>query len=138
MEAINVFHPAVSRQKEKNSMFLAVIYRALIPDSNKFFSLQTYYGFNVEQIADPLERQAWETMVKTYGQTPAQLFRAAHPLAIQNFCTSSSNGSILPVIEGVTGKIISIKDKKKLFQWENISFHYFLRDKMGKLRRSPG
>ncbi|XP_046739127.1 lysosomal-trafficking regulator isoform X3 [Diprion similis] len=73
VEAINVFHPA------------------------------TYYGFNVEQIADPLERQAWETMVRTYGQTPAQLFRAAHPLAIQNLGTSSPSGSIPIVIEGVAG-----------------------------------
>ncbi|XP_046418983.1 lysosomal-trafficking regulator isoform X1 [Neodiprion fabricii] len=73
VEAINVFHPA------------------------------TYYGFNVEQIADPLERQAWETMVRTYGQTPAQLFRTAHPLAIQNLGTSSPSASIPPVIQGVTG-----------------------------------
>ncbi|XP_058802324.1 lysosomal-trafficking regulator isoform X2 [Phymastichus coffea] len=72
VEAINVFHPA------------------------------TYYGFNVDQIADPLERQAWETMVKTYGQTPAQLFRAAHPLPIQNLgATIPTN--IPPVIEGVEG-----------------------------------
>ncbi|XP_012252611.2 lysosomal-trafficking regulator [Athalia rosae] len=73
VEAINVFHPA------------------------------TYYGFDVEQIADPLERQAWETMVRTYGQTPAQLFRAAHPLAIQNFGISTPTSHIPPVIEGVTG-----------------------------------
>lgn len=72
VEAINVFHPA------------------------------TYYGFNVEQIADPLERQAWETMVKTYGQTPAQLFRASHPLPIQNL-TLSTPTNIPPVIEGVEG-----------------------------------
>ncbi|XP_016837232.1 lysosomal-trafficking regulator isoform X2 [Nasonia vitripennis] len=72
VEAINVFHPA------------------------------TYYGFNVEQIADPLERQAWETMVKTYGQTPAQLFRASHPLPIQNM-TLSTPTNIPPVIEGVEG-----------------------------------
>ncbi|XP_076629359.1 lysosomal-trafficking regulator mauve isoform X2 [Colletes latitarsis] len=72
VEAINVFHPA------------------------------TYYGFNVEQIADPLERQAWETMVRTYGQTPAQLFRAAHPLQIQNF-GNMSHSSLPQVIEGVDG-----------------------------------
>lgn len=71
VEAINVFHPA------------------------------TYYGFDVEKIKDPLERQAWETMVKTYGQTPAQLFKSAHPLPILNFGSPSSN---LPaVIEGVDG-----------------------------------
>ncbi|XP_054002539.1 lysosomal-trafficking regulator isoform X2 [Hylaeus anthracinus] len=73
VEAINVFHPA------------------------------TYYGFNVEQIADPLERQAWETMVRTYGQTPAQLFRAAHPLAIQNLGNTMLHSPLPQVIEGVDG-----------------------------------
>ncbi|CAB0033952.1 unnamed protein product [Trichogramma brassicae] len=72
VEAINVFHPA------------------------------TYYGFNVEQIADPLERQAWETMIKTYGQTPAQLFRASHPLPITSL-GSANPSNIPPVIEGVEG-----------------------------------
>ncbi|XP_017760097.1 PREDICTED: lysosomal-trafficking regulator isoform X2 [Eufriesea mexicana] len=73
VEAINVFHPA------------------------------TYYGFNVEQIADPLERQAWETMVRTYGQTPAQLFRAAHPLPIQNIGNTIVHNLVPQVIEGVNG-----------------------------------
>ncbi|XP_043669052.1 lysosomal-trafficking regulator isoform X1 [Vespula pensylvanica] len=73
VEAINVFHPA------------------------------TYYGFNVEQIADPLERQAWETMVRTYGQTPAQLFRTSHPLPIQNLGTVVTSALIPQVIEGVEG-----------------------------------
>ncbi|XP_033358417.1 lysosomal-trafficking regulator isoform X2 [Bombus vosnesenskii] len=73
VEAINVFHPA------------------------------TYYGFNVEQIADPLERQAWETMVRTYGQTPAQLFTVAHPLLIQNLANTIVHSSLPQVIEGVDG-----------------------------------
>ncbi|XP_011343929.2 lysosomal-trafficking regulator isoform X3 [Ooceraea biroi] len=72
VEAINVFHPA------------------------------TYYGFDVEQIADPLERQAWETMVRTYGQTPAQLFRAAHPL-VQNLGNVTLSSQKVPVIEGISG-----------------------------------
>ncbi|XP_033229888.1 lysosomal-trafficking regulator isoform X2 [Belonocnema kinseyi] len=73
VEAINVFHPA------------------------------TYYGFNVEQIADPLERQAWETMVRTYGQTPAQLFRAAHPLPIQNPAIFMQTNNLPMVIDGMDG-----------------------------------
>ncbi|XP_048261477.1 lysosomal-trafficking regulator isoform X2 [Bombus terrestris] len=73
VEAINVFHPA------------------------------TYYGFNVEQIADPLERQAWETMVRTYGQTPAQLFTVAHPLLIQNLANTIVHSLLPQVIEGVDG-----------------------------------
>ncbi|KAG8236413.1 hypothetical protein J437_LFUL012834 [Ladona fulva] len=60
VEAINVFHPA------------------------------TYYGFNVESIKDPLERTAWETMIRTYGQTPRQLFRSAHPMP-----------SVLPYVRGL-------------------------------------
>ncbi|XP_026675054.1 lysosomal-trafficking regulator isoform X2 [Ceratina calcarata] len=71
VEAINVFHPA------------------------------TYYGFNVDQIADPLERQAWETMVRTYGQTPAQLFRVAHPM--QNIGSTVQHSLLPQVIEGVDG-----------------------------------
>nr|XP_031829347.1 lysosomal-trafficking regulator isoform X2 [Nomia melanderi] len=73
VEAINVFHPA------------------------------TYYGFNVDQISDPLERQAWETMVRTYGQTPAQLFKVAHPLPLQNVGSSISHTSLPQVIDGVEG-----------------------------------
>ncbi|XP_018058565.1 PREDICTED: lysosomal-trafficking regulator [Atta colombica] len=72
IEAINVFHPA------------------------------TYYGFDVEQITDPLERQAWETMVRTYGQTPAQLFRASHPM-IQNLGNITLPNQIPQVIEGISG-----------------------------------
>ncbi|XP_076297603.1 lysosomal-trafficking regulator mauve isoform X3 [Lasioglossum baleicum] len=73
VEAINVFHPA------------------------------TYYGFNVEQIADPLVRQAWETMVRTYGQTPAQLFTTAHLLPLQNISSTILHTSLPQVIEGVDG-----------------------------------
>ncbi|XP_036146533.1 lysosomal-trafficking regulator isoform X4 [Monomorium pharaonis] len=72
IEAINVFHPA------------------------------TYYGFDVEKIIDPLERQAWETMVRTYGQTPAQLFRAPHPL-IQNLGNIALSNQMPQVIEGING-----------------------------------
>ncbi|XP_011144679.1 lysosomal-trafficking regulator isoform X1 [Harpegnathos saltator] len=73
VEAINVFHPA------------------------------TYYGFNVEQIVDPVARQAWETMVRTYGQTPAQLFRAAHPLSMQNLNNVAHSSQTPQVIEGISG-----------------------------------
>ncbi|KAK0171372.1 hypothetical protein PV328_009113 [Microctonus aethiopoides] len=73
IEAINVFHPA------------------------------TYYGFNVDEITDPLVRQASETMVKTYGQTPAQLFTIAHPLPILNAINTYSFSNIPSVIEEVEG-----------------------------------
>lgn len=41
-------------------------------------------------------------MVRTYGQTPAQLFRAPHPL-IQNLSNVTLSNQTLQVIEGVSG-----------------------------------
>ncbi|XP_021693920.1 uncharacterized protein LOC5568525 isoform X2 [Aedes aegypti] len=49
VDAINVFHPA------------------------------TYANFNATDIDDPVEKLALETMVKTYGQMPRQLFDSPHP-----------------------------------------------------------
>lgn len=34
---------------------------------------------DIDSVKDPLRRHALKTMVKTYGQTPKQLFRNAHP-----------------------------------------------------------
>ncbi|NXG68610.1 LYST regulator, partial [Baryphthengus martii] len=48
VQAINVFHPA------------------------------TYFGMDVSAVEDPVQRRALETMIKTYGQTPRQLFHVAH------------------------------------------------------------
>uniref|UniRef100_A0A3Q2NZ63 Lysosomal trafficking regulator n=1 Tax=Fundulus heteroclitus TaxID=8078 RepID=A0A3Q2NZ63_FUNHE len=48
VQAINVFHPA------------------------------TYFGMDVSAVEDPVQRRALETMIKTYGQTPRQLFNATH------------------------------------------------------------
>ncbi|XP_068087878.1 lysosomal-trafficking regulator isoform X2 [Hyperolius riggenbachi] len=48
VQAINVFHPA------------------------------TYFGMDVSAVEDPVQRRALETMIKTYGQTPRQLFHGAH------------------------------------------------------------
>ncbi|KAJ7987343.1 hypothetical protein DPEC_G00325500 [Dallia pectoralis] len=48
VHAINVFHPA------------------------------TYFGMDVSSVDDPVQRRALETMIKTYGQTPRQLFSASH------------------------------------------------------------
>ncbi|XP_065359183.1 lysosomal-trafficking regulator [Calliphora vicina] len=49
VDAINVFHPA------------------------------TYAMFLDSEINDPIEREAVETMVRTYGQMPRQLFKSSHP-----------------------------------------------------------
>ncbi|KAJ3609859.1 hypothetical protein NHX12_021953 [Muraenolepis orangiensis] len=48
VHAINVFHPA------------------------------TYFGMDVSAVEDPVQRRALETMIKTYGQTPRQLFSGSH------------------------------------------------------------
>ncbi|XP_018118608.1 lysosomal-trafficking regulator isoform X3 [Xenopus laevis] len=48
VQAINVFHPA------------------------------TYFGMDVSAVEDPVQRRALETMIKTYGQTPRQIFHSAH------------------------------------------------------------
>ena len=50
IEAINVFHPS------------------------------TYYGTDVSKIEDPLKRMAIQTMIKTFGQMPRQLFHIPHPV----------------------------------------------------------
>lgn len=43
-------------------------------------SLQTYYeGMDIESVTDTTQQAAMRTMVKTYGQMPAQLFREPHP-----------------------------------------------------------
>ncbi|XP_074593895.1 lysosomal-trafficking regulator-like isoform X3 [Brevipalpus obovatus] len=49
VEAINTFHPA------------------------------TYYGVDVSKIEDSVKRKALQTMIKTFGQMPKQLFSNAHP-----------------------------------------------------------
>ncbi|XP_061083889.1 lysosomal-trafficking regulator-like isoform X5 [Conger conger] len=48
IQAVNVFHPA------------------------------TYFGMDVSAVEDPVQRRALETMIKTYGQMPRQLFSSAH------------------------------------------------------------
>jgi len=40
---------------------------------------QSYFGVEVESIVDPVKRNAVKTMIRTTGQTPKQLFKAAHP-----------------------------------------------------------
>ena len=39
---------------------------------------QTYFGMDVSAVEDPVQRRALETMIKTYGQTPRQLFSGTH------------------------------------------------------------
>lgn len=54
VEAINVFHPS------------------------------TYYGTDISKIEDPLKRMAIQTMIRTFGQMPRQLFSVPHPVLMQS------------------------------------------------------
>ena len=49
------------------------------------FHPATYYGFDLSTIGDPLLREARATMIKTYGQTPKQLFTRPHPMINKNW-----------------------------------------------------
>ncbi|TMW51472.1 hypothetical protein DOY81_003443 [Sarcophaga bullata] len=69
VEAINVFHPA------------------------------TYAVFLESEISDPIEREAVETMVKTYGQMPRQLFKSPHPSSKP--LLYQSDKQILPSVRGL-------------------------------------
>ncbi|CAG2104964.1 unnamed protein product [Medioppia subpectinata] len=49
-------------------------------DAINVFHPSTYYGTDVSKIEDPLKRTAIQTMIKTFGQMPKQLFtKIAHP-----------------------------------------------------------
>ena len=41
--------------------------------------VQTYFGMDVSAVEDPVQQRALETMIRTYGQTPRQLFTVPHP-----------------------------------------------------------
>ncbi|XP_074663000.1 lysosomal-trafficking regulator-like [Tubulanus polymorphus] len=59
-------------------------------DAVNVFHPSTYFGIDVDGIQDSLKRQATITMIKTYGQTPKQLFKSPH-LSCASTETSSSN-----------------------------------------------
>ncbi|XP_036336992.1 lysosomal-trafficking regulator [Rhagoletis pomonella] len=70
IEAINVFHPA------------------------------TYPSFLASITSDPIERKAVETMIKTYGQMPRQLFKNPHPQTKSlNYCLGAKD--VLPTVRGL-------------------------------------
>uniref|UniRef100_A0A8D8QMF4 Lysosomal-trafficking regulator n=1 Tax=Cacopsylla melanoneura TaxID=428564 RepID=A0A8D8QMF4_9HEMI len=83
VDAINVFHPA------------------------------TYYGFDIAAIPDPMERIAWETMLRTYGQTPRQLFKSTHPMNVKKLTPAhESRIEVIPNIRGlVWGSYVGSPDE---------------------------
>lgn len=60
------------------------------------FYLQTYSSFLESECNDRIERDAMETMVKTYGQMPRQLFKTPHPMSrsLKYFQQPSTNNSM--------------------------------------------
>ncbi|CAH1403230.1 unnamed protein product, partial [Nezara viridula] len=71
-------------------------------DSINVFHPATYYGFDPESIEDPLLRKAWQTMVRMYGQTPKQLFRAPHPLVVQCLDPKKNVPQVIPSVKGLS------------------------------------
>ncbi|XP_066957517.1 lysosomal-trafficking regulator isoform X3 [Macrobrachium rosenbergii] len=72
VEAINVFHPA------------------------------TYFGYDVENGGDEISREARKAMIKTYGQTPQQLFVNPHPTVNHPGITQNPNApEVLHEVRGL-------------------------------------
>ena len=62
-----------------------------------------YFGYPVDQIKDTVHRKAIETMIKTWGQTPKQLFTSnPHPHVLRKQPISSSNSIYLRKFEKTT------------------------------------
>lgn len=55
-----------------------------------------YFGYPVEQITDTVHRKAIETMIKTWGQTPKQLFTSSpHPQASRKLASKQKFSVII-------------------------------------------
>ena len=72
------------------------------------FHPMTYFGRDIDSEDDPVKRTALETMIKTYGQTPRQLFTQPHPArtksTLQNLQDQENcDSSILPVSDNLIG-----------------------------------
>ncbi|XP_055915316.1 lysosomal-trafficking regulator isoform X2 [Eupeodes corollae] len=69
-------------------------------DTINVFHPATYAVFLESEITDPIERKAVETMVKTYGQMPKQLFKTAHPSSKPlNYCLGERE--VIPTAKGL-------------------------------------
>ena len=66
----------------------------------------TYFGTDVDAENDPVKRNALETMIKTYGQTPRQLFTTPHPAKLKSTVeiekNNEKNGEY-PLCENIVG-----------------------------------
>jgi hypothetical protein len=69
-----------------------------------------YFGYRVDLISDVLHRKAIETMIKTWGQTPKQLFDSIHPT--MNLSTSKQNAQAVSMPfdkNSVHNKVLNLK-----------------------------
>lgn len=89
-----------------------------------FVFLQTYYGgMDIDSVTDVTQQAAMRTMVKTYGQMPAQLFKEPHPPrtktapVLTNFRMRLGN-----VLKRLTAISPLVKITNPLF-WMRVSLH---------------
>ena len=77
--------------------------RAAVTAINVFHP-STYFGVNVDDVADDVTRAALQTAIATYGQTPKQLFASPHPQRSSNMGqTLRASPPIPPVLATVEG-----------------------------------
>jgi hypothetical protein len=65
----------------------------------------TYFGVDTQAEEDPVNRKALETMIKTYGQTPRQLFASSHPAKYKSDIERSKiqEKSKIKVLDSISG-----------------------------------
>lgn len=83
--------------------------------------LQTYAIFLDSELDDPIEREAVKTMVKTYGQMPRQLFKAAHLSSkALDYTTVDPPTPIVTQVKGLRWGVYVGSPQLKAPMWSNI------------------
>lgn len=98
------------------------LYAILSSDYNSLvYPLQTYAVFLDSEIDDPIEREAVKTMVKTYGQMPRQLFKAAHLSSkALDYTAVDPPNTILSQVKGLRWGVYVGSPQLKTPTWSNI------------------
>ena len=67
-------------------------------------------GIDENRLLEPLQRQAVQTMIETYGQTPAQLFSDPHPERKRSsWLEYSSYDGIFPELDSPTNQTLTAR-----------------------------
>ena len=86
--------------------------------------MQTYYGgMDIDSVSDVTQQAAMRTMVKTYGQMPAQLFKEPHP---QRTKTSAVLTTFRMRLGNVLKRLTSVSPLLKISNplfWMKVSQH---------------